>query len=72
MKRVLLVFAEIDMIKFKPEYLNDTTRRFPRTLADAFPLAPEWKEKPHAADKVMGYLACFVAGYMLALLTIGY
>ena len=72
MKRVLLVFAEIDMIKFKPEYLNDTIRKFPRTLAEAFPSCPEWEEKPHAADKFMGYLACFVAGYMLALLTIGY
>jgi len=60
------------MITFKPESLNDTTRKFPRTLAEAFPSSPEWEEKPHAADKVMGYLACFVAGYLLALLTMGY
>lgn len=60
------------MITFKPESLNDTTRKFPRTLAEAFPSAPEWQEKPHAADKVMSYLACFVAGYLLALLTMGY
>ncbi len=60
------------MIKFKPESLNDTTRRFPRTLQEAFPSCPEWQESPHAADKVLGYLACFVAGYLLALLTLGY
>ena len=60
------------MLKFKPESLNDTTRRFSRTLSEAFPSSPEWVEKPHAADKVMGYLACFVAGYLLALLTMGY
>jgi hypothetical protein len=60
------------MIKFKPESLNDTTRRFPRTLQEAFPSSPDWQEKPHAADKVMGYLACFVAGYLLALLTMGW
>ena len=28
------------MIKFKPENLNDTHRRFPRTLSEAFPHAP--------------------------------
>lgn len=28
------------MIRFKPEYLNDTTRRYPRTLSEAFPHAP--------------------------------
>jgi hypothetical protein len=60
------------MITFKPESLNDTTRRFPRTLEEAFPSCPEWQERPNAADKVMGYLACFVAGYLLALLTMGY
>lgn len=60
------------MISFKPQDLNDTPRRFPRTLQEAFPSSPEWQDKPHAADKVMGYLACFVAGYLLALLTMGY
>ena len=60
------------MIKFKPESLNDTTRRFPRTLQEAFPSNPDWQEKPHVSDKVMGYLACFVAGYLLALLTMGW
>jgi hypothetical protein len=59
------------MIK-APSPHNDTTRRFPRTLREAFPSAPEWQESPHLADKVMGYLACFVAGYLLALLTMGW
>jgi len=56
------------MIKFKPEYLNDTTRKYPRTLREAFPSAPEWQEKPPIADRVMIYLGCFVAGYLTALL----
>jgi hypothetical protein len=59
------------MIK-APSPVNDTTRRFPRTLQEAFPSCPEWQEKPHLADKVMGYLVCFVAGYLLALLTMEY
>lgn len=60
------------MIRFKPEYLNDTTRRYPRTLQEAFPSAPEWQDKPLLADRVMMYLGCFVAGYLLALITMGY
>jgi hypothetical protein len=60
------------MIK-APSPHNDTTRRYPRTLSEAFPSSPSWgQDKPHAADKVIGYLACFVAGYLLALLTMGY
>jgi hypothetical protein len=36
------------MIKFKPEYLNDTLRKYPRTLAEAFPTAPALaKMNPH-------------------------
>ena len=56
------------MISFKPEYLNDTPRRFPRTLQEAFPSAPEWQDKPQLADRVVIYLGCFVAGYLTALL----
>ena len=56
------------MIKFKPESLNDTTRTYPRTLQEAFPSAPEWQESPHLADKVLVYLALYVAGYLTALL----
>lgn len=59
------------MIK-APSPDNPTTRKFPRTLQEAFPSAPEWQDKPHAADKVMGYLACFVAGYICALIAMGY
>jgi hypothetical protein len=56
------------MIKFKPESLNDTPRRFPRTLREAFPSNPEWQDKPQLADRVVIYLGCFVAGYLTALL----
>jgi len=56
------------MIKFKPESLNDTTRKFPRTLSEAFPSAPEWQESPNLADKVLVYLSLYVAGYLTALL----
>ena len=56
------------MIKFKPESLNDTTRKFPRTLSEAFPSAPEWQESPNLADKVLAYIAMYVAGYLTALL----
>lgn len=59
------------MIK-APSPDNDTTRRFPRTLQDAFPSSPEWVDKPPLADKVVVYLGCFVAGYLFALITMGY
>jgi hypothetical protein len=59
------------MIKFKPEYLNDTPRKYPRTLREAFPSSPEWQDKPPLADRVVIYLGCFVAGYLLALITTG-
>jgi hypothetical protein len=55
------------MIK-APSPDNDTTRRFPRTLSEAFPSAPEWHESPNLADKVLAYIAMFVAGYLTALL----
>jgi hypothetical protein len=59
------------MIK-APNPDNDTTRRFPRTLSEAFPSAPEWQDKPHLADRIIVYLGCFVAGYLLCLITLGY
>lgn len=43
------------MIK-APNPDNDTTRRFPRTLSEAFPSAPEWQDKPHLADRIIVYL----------------
>jgi len=60
------------MIRFKPQDLNDTPRRYPRTLQEAFPSAPEWQEKPPLHDRLMVYLACFVAGYLTALIAMGY
>jgi hypothetical protein len=47
---------------------NDTTRRFPRTLSEAFPSAPEWQDEAPLADKVLVYLSLYVAGYLTALL----
>lgn len=47
---------------------NDTTRKFPRTLAEAFPSAPEWQDEAPLADRVLAYIAMFVAGYLTALL----
>jgi hypothetical protein len=58
------------MIK-APSPDNDTTRRFPRTLRDAFPTAPTWQEEPHMADRIIVYLGCFVAGYLLGLFVRG-
>ena len=54
------------MIKFKHE--DNTFKRFPRTLMDAFPSAPKWQDKPHMADRIIVYLGCFVAGFLTALI----
>ena len=59
------------MIKFKPQDLNDTTRRFPRTLYEAFPQAPDWEQAPTTAplsDRVLIYLCAFATGFLTALL----
>ena len=58
------------MIKFK--HHDDMFKRFPRTLMNAFPEAPQWQDKAPLSDRVVIYLGYFVAGYMLALLTMGY
>jgi hypothetical protein len=56
------------MISFKPEYLNDTPRRFPRTLSEAFPSCPSWGEsKPPLADRVLMYACAFATGFLFAL-----
>jgi len=55
------------MIKFKPENLNDTPRRFPRTLYEAFPHAPEWQDKHPLSDRVLIYLCAFATGFLFAL-----
>ena len=59
------------MIRFKPEYLNDTPRRFPRTLQQAFPHAPEWQDKPPLSDRVLIYLCAFATGFLTALIVFG-
>ena len=56
------------MIKFKPEYLNDTLRKYPRTLAEAFPTAPDWQDEPPLSDRVLMYLCAFATGFLTALL----
>ena len=55
------------MIKH-PSPDNDTTRRFPRTLQQAFPHAPEWQDKPPLSDRVLIYLCAFATGFLTALL----
>jgi hypothetical protein len=56
------------MIKFKPESLNDTPRRYPRTLSEAFPAAPAWQYEPPLSDKVLMYTCAFATGFLTALL----
>ena len=56
------------MIKFKPESLNDTTRRFPRTLQEAFPSVPEWQDETPLHDKVLYAVGIFCIGFLTALL----
>lgn len=55
------------MIK-APSPDNDTTRRFPRTLRDAFPSSPKWQDEAPLADRVLAYIAMFVVGFLTALL----
>lgn len=59
------------MIK-APNPENDTTRRFPRTLQEAFPSSPEWQDETPLHDRLMMYIGCFVAGYLTALIAMGY
>ena len=57
------------MIRFKPQYLNDTTRRYPRTLQEAFPSAPTWgQDVPPLHDKVLYAVGLFTLGFLTALL----
>lgn len=56
------------MISFKPEYLNDTTRRYPRTLQEAFPSCPYWGESAAPlSDRVLIYVCAFATGFLVAL-----
>jgi hypothetical protein len=56
------------MIKFKPEYLNDTLRKYPRTLAEAFPSSPAWQNEAPLSDRVLMSLCAFATGFLVALL----
>jgi len=58
------------MIRFKPENLNDTPRRYPRTLQQAFPHVPEWQDKPPLSDRVLIYLCAFATGFLTALIVL--
>lgn len=55
------------MIK-APSSDNDTTRRFPRTLREAFPSAPEWQDEAPLHDKVLYAIGLFCIGFLTALL----
>jgi hypothetical protein len=56
------------MIRFKPQYLNDTTRRYPRTLSEAFPSCPTWQSEAPLHDKVLYAVGLFTLGFLTALL----
>jgi hypothetical protein len=59
------------MIK-APSPHNDTTRRYSRTLQQAFPSCPSWGEsKPPLADRVMMYACAFATGFLTALIVFG-
>ena len=47
---------------------NDTIRKYPRTLRDAFPLAPEWQDETPLHDKALYAIGLFCIGFLTALL----
>jgi hypothetical protein len=56
------------MIK-APSPHNDTTRKYPRTLSEAFPAAPTWGQSvPPLHDKVLYAVGLFTLGFLTALL----
>ena len=63
------------MIKIKPQDLNPTTRRYPRTLQEAFP-QDAWETVDKCVDKVnpddvLYLIALFSIGFLLGLLVSG-
>ena len=54
------------MIKFK--HHDDTFKRFPRTLMEAFPEAPQWQDEAPLHDKVLYAVGLFTLGFLTALL----
>lgn len=55
------------MIK-APSPHNDTPRKYPRTLAEAFPSAPAWQDEAPLHDKVLYAVGLFTLGFLTALL----
>ena len=63
------------MIKIKPQDLNPTVRRYPRTLEEAFP-QDAWESVDKCVDKVnpddvLYLVALFSLGFLLGLLVSG-
>ena len=63
------------MIKIKPQDLNPTTRRYPRTLQEAFP-KDDWETVDKTVYKVnpddyLYLVALFSLGFLLGLLVSG-
>ena len=58
------------MIK-APSPHNDTTRRYPRTLQEAFPAAPAWQDEAPLHDKVLYAVGLFTLGFLTALIVFG-
>jgi hypothetical protein len=63
------------MIKIKPQDLNPTTRRYPRTLQEAFP-KDDWETVDKTVykvnpDDVLYLIALFSLGFLLGLLVSG-
>ena len=56
------------MIK-APSPHNDTTRKYPRTLSEAFPSAPAWQDEAPLHDKVLYAVGLFTLGFLTALVT---
>jgi hypothetical protein len=60
------------MLKIKPQDLNPTTRRYPRTLQEAFP-KDDWESVDKTVykvnpDDVLYLIALFSLGFLLGLL----
>lgn len=63
------------MLKIKPQDLNPTTRRYPRTLQEAFP-KDDWESVDKTVykvnpDDVLYLIALFSLGFLLGLFVSG-
>jgi hypothetical protein len=53
-------------IKFTKGNINPTTKKFPRTLAEAFPKAPEANfDRPFDKEDKLVIVACIVIGVLV-------